>query len=69
MKKSLAYDLPLRIFHWLFALLFVTAFVMGKTVDDDSSLFSYHMMAGLSTGFILTLRIVWGFIGTVYSRF
>jgi cytochrome b len=69
MKKLLAYDLPLRIFHWLFALLFVTAFVMGKTVDDDSSLFSYHMMAGLSIGFILTLRVVWGFIGTVYSRF
>ena len=69
MKKSLAYDLPLRIFHWLFALLLVTAFVMGKTVDDDSSLFSYHMMAGLSIGFILTLRIVWGFIGTIYARF
>lgn len=47
MKRELVYDLPTRIFHWMFAVLFLTAFVITKTVDDESAVFSYHMLAGL----------------------
>ena len=47
MKKISVYDLPTRFFHWLFASLFIAAFAIAKTVDDESPLFSYHMLAGL----------------------
>jgi cytochrome b len=69
MKKLLVYDLPTRIFHWLFAGLFVTAILVAKTIDDDSPIYSYHMLAGLLLSFTVLLRLVWGFIGTKYARF
>lgn len=69
MKKTSVYDWPTRLFHWLFAFLFLVAFIIAETVDDDSSLFSYHMLAGLTIVFLIILRIVWGFIGSTYARF
>jgi len=68
-KKISVYDLPLRLFHWLFALLFIVAFAIVKLVDDETPLFSYHMLAGLTIAFLLVLRLIWGIIGTVYARF
>lgn len=67
--KTTVYDWPTRIFHWLFAFLFVVAFVIAETVSDESSLFSLHIMAGLTIGFLLILRLVWGLAGTTYARF
>jgi cytochrome b len=69
MKKISVYDLPTRLFHWLFAFLFIAAFAIAKTVDDESPLFSYHMLAGLTIIFLLVLRFIWGFLGTTYARF
>lgn len=69
MRNQLVYDLPLRIFHWLFASLFITAFLIAKNVDDESSLFFYHMLAGLVLGFTVLLRLFWGIVGSKYSRF
>ncbi len=69
MKKTSVYDWPTRLFHWLFAFLFLAAFIITETVDDDSSLFSYHMLGGLTIVFLLVFRIIWGFIGTTYARF
>lgn len=69
MRKQLIYDLPTRIFHWGFAALFVFAFFIAKTVDDENPVFSYHMLAGLMLGGLVTLRIIWGFFGTKYARF
>ena len=69
MKKISVYDLPTRFFHWLFASLFIAAFAIAKTVDDESPLFSYHMLAGLTIAFLLVLRFIWGFTGTAYARF
>ena len=69
MKRQLVYDLPTRLFHWLFAGLFLTAFVIAKTIDDDSSWFSFHSLAGLTLGFLVILRIVWGIFGTQHARF
>lgn len=67
--KQLVYDLPMRLFHWLFAGLFLFAFLIAKNIDDESITFIYHMRAGLSIGFIVILRLVWGFIGTKQSKF
>lgn len=69
MNKRLAYDIPTRLFHWLFAGLFITAFLIAKTIDDESPVFSYHMLAGFLLSFIVLLRIIWGFVGTRYARF
>ncbi len=69
MKKQLVYDLPTRAFHWLFAGLFIVAFVIAKTIDDDSPIYAYHMLAGLLLGFTVLLRLIWGIVGTKYARF
>ena len=69
MNKILVYDLPTRFFHWLFVVLFACAFGIAKTIDDDSPLYSYHMLAGLCLGFLVLLRIFWGLVGSTYSRF
>jgi cytochrome b len=69
MRNKLVYDLPTRIFHWVFVVLFVIAILIGKNVDDKDTLFSYHMLAGLTLTFVVLLRILWGFVGTKYARF
>ncbi|HRO67064.1 MAG TPA: cytochrome b/b6 domain-containing protein [Pseudobdellovibrionaceae bacterium] len=69
MNKAKAYDLPTRLFHWLFAGLFVAAFVMAKFTDDDSSWFTQHMLLGLILFVTTLLRVVWGFVGSRFARF
>ena len=69
MRSTLVYDLPTRLFHWLFSILFLLSFCIAKTVDEDSIIFSFHMLSGiLLTGLVLW-RILWGFIGTKHSKF
>jgi len=46
MRQLLVYDFPTRVFHWLFAGFFVTAFAISNLVDDESARFSLHMLAG-----------------------
>lgn len=69
MKKSLVYDLPTRSFHWLFAFLFLSSFLIAKILDDHSTLFGFHSLLGLTLGFIVLLRILWGLVGTQHARF
>lgn len=69
MEKRLVYDLPTRVLHWLFAGLFITAYGIANLVDDDSALFVFHMMAGLTLSFVVILRLGWGFVGTPHARF
>ena len=69
MRQGLVYDLPTRLFHWLFAGLFLTGFVIAKTVDDESAWFNYHSLAGLTLGFLVLLRVLWGFVGTKHAKF
>lgn len=69
MENSKAYDLPVRIFHWTFALLFVTSFSIAKLIDDDSTLYAYHMLSGILMVCMVILRIIWGFVGSKTSKF
>lgn len=69
MSKPLVYDSPTRVFHWIFAILFVGAFFIAKTYDDDSTLYPYHMMMGLTMVFLVSLRILWGLFGSRYAKF
>lgn len=69
MKKTKVYDLPTRLFHLLFAGLFVAAFAIAKLADDESALYSQHMLLGLLLTFLTMLRIAWGIVGSKYARF
>lgn len=69
MNRQLVYDLPTRIFHWLFASLFLTGFAIAKLVEDDSPWFNYHSMAGLVLGFLVLMRIGWGLTGSRHAQF
>ena len=67
-RTTLVYDLPTRVFHILFAGLFVTAFTIAN-VADESPAFPYHMLAGALLAALVILRVIWGFAGTRYARF
>lgn len=68
-KTTLVYDVPTRVFHWLFAVLFIATFLIAKTLDDESAAYPYHMMMGMTMAFAVVLRIVWGVVGTKYAKF
>ena len=68
MRQVLVYDSPTRVFHWLFAGFFATAFAISNLVDGDSARFSLHMLAGLGMAFVVVLRIIWSLVGTRHAR-
>lgn len=68
MRQVLVYDSPTRLFHWLFAGFFITAFAIANLVDDDSARFSLHMLAGLGMVFVAVLRLAWSLVGTRHAR-
>lgn len=58
------WDLPTRLFHWLFAAACTTAWVSG----DDPQYTDLHLFAGyLALGLVL-FRLVWGVVGGRYAR-
>ncbi len=69
MRSTLVYDVPTRLFHWLFSGLFLFSFGIAKTVDDESLVFSYHMLSGLLLGGLVIWRVIWGVMGSQQARF
>jgi len=69
MTAKRVYDLPTRLFHGLFAACFLIAYTISNTVDDDSRIFSYHMIAGLVLCFLIPWRLLWGVVGSRHARF
>jgi cytochrome b len=69
MKKVLVYDWPTRLFHIVFAVLFVGSYSIAEFIDDDSKLFSYHMIMGIIMLLVVLLRVFWGLIGSRYAKF
>lgn len=68
MRQVLVYDLPTRLYHWLFAGFFVAAFAIANLVDDESVRFPLHMLAGLGMLFVVLLRLAWSLVGTRHAR-
>lgn len=58
-NKELVFDLALRLWHWFFALSFIASFVIAKTIDDESSTYSWHMLIGVFMLFLVIQRIIW----------
>lgn len=57
------WDPLIRISHWVLAVAFLVAYF----TEDD--FLSTHVWAGYTVGFVILIRIVWGFIGTQHARF
>ena len=68
MPATRVYDWPTRVFHGVFAASFVTAFAIANLVDDASAAFAFHMLAGLTLGAAIVLRLVWSVVGTRHAR-
>jgi cytochrome b len=65
MSKKLIWDLPVRIVHWLFAILIPAAWYTVKISGDMDT----HMLIGQSILALLLFRILWGLFGPRYARF
>lgn len=57
------WDLPLRLFHWSLAACIVVAWLSANVYE------TLHRVAGYSTIALVAFRLVWGLIGSRYSRF
>ncbi len=68
MKKRLVFDLPTRVFHTLFGMFFISAFIIAKVFEDESRWFAFHSLCGLMLGALVLFRIFWGVVGTRYAR-
>ena len=58
------WDVPVRLFHWIIVLLI--AFSWGSAEWHQTEL---HMWSGYAALFLLTFRILWGFLGSSTARF
>lgn len=65
-KKHLIWDLPVRIFHWSFAIAIIGSWYTAENADLYIDL---HMQLGYFILGLLTFRIIWGVIGPKHARF
>jgi len=63
------WDLPVRLFHWSLAGLFVGAFAVAHLADERSPTFAIHMLLGLILMAAIAMRLVWGLVGSRHARF
>ncbi len=63
--KILVWDLPTRLFHWLFAGSFAIAYLTA----GSEFFFPLHLFAGLLMLLLVGFRLVWGLTGSRYARF
>ena len=57
------WDPFVRVFHWSLVAAFITAFASAEEWDD------LHEIAGFTVLGLISLRIIWGLIGTRHARF
>lgn len=67
--RTLVWDAPVRVLHWLLAGCVVAALAIALLADEHSLLFSVHTLLGLTAGVVVLCRLVWGVVGTRYARF
>ncbi|UOA07287.1 cytochrome b/b6 domain-containing protein [Methylobacter sp. S3L5C] len=64
-QRILVWDLPTRIFHWMLVLSFTGAFLTGESERWRD----FHVLFGYTVLGLVTFRLIWGVIGSRYSRF
>ena len=63
--KILAWDAPVRVFHWLLVLSFAGAYLTAESERWRL----IHVSLGYTLGGLVAFRILWGLMGTRYARF
>jgi len=66
MRSVPVWDLPSRIFHWTLAVAVITSYLTG---EEEGLWFVVHTVSGYTVALLLVFRIIWGFLGSVHSRF
>lgn len=64
-RGILVWDAPVRVFHWLMVLTFAGAYLTAESEHWRL----LHVTLGYTMAGLVGFRIVWGLIGTRYSRF
>mgnify|MGYP005996311317 CR=1 FL=1 len=65
MNKSYIWSIPTRVFHWLFVLFILLAFISA----DEERWLNYHAVIGYAVLILLIFRAGWGLFGPKYSLF
>jgi cytochrome b len=63
--RTLVWDAPVRVFHWLMVLSFAVAWLSS----DSERWKLVHITAGYTMVFLVVFRILWGLVGTRHARF
>jgi len=66
--KVLIWDIPIRVFHALFALCCVAALGLAVVGEDSSRLFALHMVFGIAAAFLLAVRLIIAVVGGRHNR-
>lgn len=66
MKKIRVWDLPLRLFHWVLALMIIGSVVTAK-IGGNATI--WHFRLGYAVLTLMVFRLMWGVVGTYYARF
>ena len=64
-KTVKVWDLPIRFFHWSIALAFTIAWI----TSESESYRDIHFLSGYFLMSMMSLRIIYGFIGSKYAKF
>lgn len=63
--KTYIWTFPTRIFHWLLATAFTTAYILGNFDNFDN----LHFAFGALVGILIIFRLLFGLFGPTYSNF
>lgn len=63
----MVWDLPLRLFHWFLVATVSILLITGFLAEE--SWLSWHEVAGYGLGILIAFRLVWGLIGSLFSRY
>lgn len=64
-KRILVWDVPTRVFHWLFAISFSAAWY----ISESDEWLSFHTFFGYLMLGLIGFRLIWGVVGGHYARF
>jgi cytochrome b len=58
------WDLPVRLFHWLFVIFFATSWISGQMEKLE-----IHYASGMTLFGLVIFRLLWGLVGSPTARF
>lgn len=67
-KQVLVWNLPARVSHWGFSLSLSVSLWLGFQFDPESTIFKYHILAGVLACWFLGVRLVLGIVGSKPMR-